>query len=340
MGVLEAEPRQEEPRDAMLPAALDCYLRAIMCVADCVSILYPEAGVTHAQRLMRLRKRLAFDATLQTLEESRDALQNEVAAVCAQARKGQDVRTSEPLQMLGALEQTMDSIAARGARDRDWFRDLAQELERTTELDPGEYRLRIGASIAQLRAFVDDARSERTSELQGLREQIASFQDRLKTAELMATMDTVTGLPNRREFDRQAASRIAAGKEFCVLLFDMERFKEVNNRHGRFCGDQVLRQVGDRIAGQIRTRDFVCRWAGDEFLVIMECPLLNAEPRSRHMAQWLSGAYRVSTGAQEVEVDMRVSATVLAPVPQETAEQLARRADEALLSENVLAQAV
>jgi diguanylate cyclase (GGDEF)-like protein len=339
MGVLEAEPRQE-PRDAMLRTALDCYLCAIMSVADCVSVLYPEAGVAHAQRLMRLRKRLAFDATLQTLEESRDALQNEVSGVCAQARQGQEVRSSEPREMLAALEETTNSIVARGARDTSWFRDLAQELERTAELDASEYRLRIGASIAQLRAFVDDARGERISELQGLREQIASFQERLKTAELLATMDAVTGLPNRREFDRQVASRIAAGREFCVLLFDMESFKEVNNRHGRFCGDQVLRQVGDRIAGQIRTRDFVCRWAGDEFLVIMECPLVNAEPRTRHMAQWLSGAYRVSSGAQEVEIDMRVSATVFAPVPQETAEQLARRADEALLSENVLAQAV
>jgi diguanylate cyclase (GGDEF)-like protein len=324
----------------MLRTALDCYLRALMSLADCVSILYPEGGVMPAQRLMRLRKRLAFDATLQTLEESRDALQNEVVAVCAQARKGQDVRISEPRRMLAALEQATDSMLARGVRDGSWFRDLAQELERTAELDPGEYRLRIGASIAQLRAFVDDAQGERVGELQGLREQIASFQERLKTAELMATMDAVTGLPNRREFDRQADSRIGAGREFCVLLFDMGNFKEVNNRHGRFCGDQVLRQVGDRIAGQIRTRDFVCRWAGDEFLVIMECSLANAEPRSRHMAQWLSGAYRVSTGAQEVEIDMRVSATVLAPVSQETAEQLARRADEALLSENVLAQAV
>jgi diguanylate cyclase (GGDEF)-like protein len=149
----------------------------------------------------------------------------------------------------------------------------------------------------------------------------------------LAFLDALTGLANRREFDRQVAARIAAGKQFCLLLFDLDGFKAINDRLGHLTGDEILKQVGGRLVGQIRARDFVCRWGGDEFLVILECGLANAVSRSRQIAQTVSGRYRIGLDENHQRVEVRVSVGVAERLPDESCEQLFARADQQLYRE-------
>jgi diguanylate cyclase (GGDEF)-like protein len=83
----------------------------------------------------------------------------------------------------------------------------------------------------------------------------------------------LTGLPNRRLFgERLKRAREGAGRarRRAVLFLDLDHFKEINDHWGHAAGDLFLRAVGARLGGCVRRTDLVARWAGDEFLVLLD----------------------------------------------------------------------
>lgn len=93
---------------------------------------------------------------------------------------------------------------------------------------------------------------------------------------LLAGFDPLTGLPNRRLFDdrlEQAIRRLSrkgALGGVALIFLDLDGFKPINDKHGHKFGDAVLRVVASRISEAIRPGDTVSRWAGDEFVVLVE----------------------------------------------------------------------
>jgi diguanylate cyclase (GGDEF)-like protein len=92
------------------------------------------------------------------------------------------------------------------------------------------------------------------------------------STEALATLDSLTGLPNRRSFDLLAgqalveAQRISA--PLVALLIDLDHFKALNDTHGHLAGDEVLRQFANVLQGSLRQSDILCRWGG-EFIVLL-----------------------------------------------------------------------
>ena len=88
----------------------------------------------------------------------------------------------------------------------------------------------------------------------------------------MAFTDSLTGLPNRRaivaRFDEEVARWSRTGGGFALAVFDIDRFKEVNDAHGHLVGDALLRHVGGARDGK-RTEDVLGRLGGEEFVVLM-----------------------------------------------------------------------
>lgn len=170
-----------------------------------------------------------------------------------------------------------------------------------------------------------------------LREKIIEIQRRLHEVELLATLDPLTGVSNRRDLDRELEARIEAHQEFCVLLFDLNGFKEINDHFGHLYGDQVLKQLAARLSSQVRTRDYVCRWGGDEFLVILACDFAIAESRSRQIAERLNGPYHIVAEGREIRANIAVTAGLVQYCAGESPEQLFRRVDEAMYRQKQLA---
>ncbi len=99
-----------------------------------------------------------------------------------------------------------------------------------------------------------------------------------KRAELelrqLANYDELTGLANRRSFQRELTRALARtrrdGMQGAVLFCDLNGFKPINDRYGHAAGDQVLRLVGQRLSVATRESDFVARLGGDEFALLAE----------------------------------------------------------------------
>ena len=89
----------------------------------------------------------------------------------------------------------------------------------------------------------------------------------------MATRDELSGLLNRREFDRILAEEEERAQRFgqplALVILDLDHFKLINDSHGHPAGDAVLREVASRIAGTIRTVDRAVRLGGEEFALIL-----------------------------------------------------------------------
>jgi diguanylate cyclase (GGDEF)-like protein len=92
-------------------------------------------------------------------------------------------------------------------------------------------------------------------------------------AHYLARHDVLSGLLNRNSFkealDEAAWRHAGGGSGFAVLCVDLDHFKEVNDTQGHAAGDDMLRQVGDRLRAQVRTGDRVARLASDEFALLL-----------------------------------------------------------------------
>jgi|SRR5579862_8646950 len=152
----------------------------------------------------------------------------------------------------------------------------------------------------------------------------------LHETELLAALDPLTGVANRRDLDRELAARIQRGHDFCLLFFDLNGFKEINDRLGHLYGDEVLKQLGARLSSQVRTEDYVCRWGGDEFVAILACDLAVARSRARQIVERLNGEYVISVPERESSVEITATAGLVQYSRGESAEQLFRRVDEAM----------
>ena len=100
--------------------------------------------------------------------------------------------------------------------------------------------------------------------------------ERIRELEALSLIDPLTGAGNRRYSDIQLNSRLAEKKRYGLplgfLFLDVDRFKSVNDRHGHAVGDEVLGVVGRSLVNALRAGDFLGRWGGEEFVVLIGGP--------------------------------------------------------------------
>jgi diguanylate cyclase (GGDEF)-like protein len=112
------------------------------------------------------------------------------------------------------------------------------------------------------------------AELQRLEGELAATRARMLELEATADIDAVTGIFNRRGFDRELARSLAyvkrySGTRAALLYIDLDGFKPVNDRHGHAAGDAVLKAVAAMLTRTVRASDTVARIGGDEFALIL-----------------------------------------------------------------------
>jgi diguanylate cyclase (GGDEF)-like protein len=95
----------------------------------------------------------------------------------------------------------------------------------------------------------------------------------LETLSRQATHDPLTGLFNRRYLDQILYGEIAharqSGSQLGILMVDVDHFKRINDRYGHKAGDLMLQKLGELMKSCVRTADIVCRYGGDEFVIVM-----------------------------------------------------------------------
>lgn len=153
----------------------------------------------------------------------------------------------------------------------------------------------------------------------------------------LALSDPLTGLGNRRKMDAALAdewSRAARERRpLAALVVDVDHFKPYNDLHGHLAGDQCLKLLAATISPLCgRPGDLVCRWGGDEFLVLLPATDEAGAARLARAILAAAGALRLPHGASNVSpvVTVSVGSAAVVPSDKDSPEGLVRRADEAL----------
>ena len=153
------------------------------------------------------------------------------------------------------------------------------------------------------------------------------------TASRLALEDSLTGLANRAEFRNRfvdmSASAQRHAQSLVLMLLDLDRFKEVNDRLGHPAGDALLQQAAHRMRTVLRDTDFIARLGGDEFVVLLpdaESPQ-EAGPVAEKLVESLAHPFGISQ--REVQIGASIG---LAAYPQDASDldQLVMKADLAL----------
>lgn len=145
----------------------------------------------------------------------------------------------------------------------------------TKPFNPSELNARVRTHLELKRAREQLQRygrqlEEANRQLESRNDQLNEAIDQLHTA---AMTDSLTGLRNRRHMTMKIQQELVrfsrSHRVFSLVLADVDHFKQVNDRYGHACGDEVLRNVAEVLRQGLRAQDDVARWGGEEFLLLL-----------------------------------------------------------------------
>jgi two-component system cell cycle response regulator len=225
--------------------------------------------------------------------------------VCNQVRKGRD-QSYVYIILLTSRESKEDIVAGLESGADDY-------LVKPFNADELKARLRTGERILHLEDRLVEAREE---------------------MRFKATHDHLTSLWNRgvimdllgRELARSQRENVCTA----LLLGDVDHFKSINDTHGHLVGDQVLREVARRLLMSVRSYDFVGRYGGEEFLVVLNnCRPDSAFARGEQIRKTIS-ARPIQTDAGALGVTMSLGLLLSSDWGHRPADELLREVDAAL----------
>ena len=164
--------------------------------------------------------------------------------------------------------------------------------------------------------------------LQEMLKQRDAFEFELKN---MANTDTLTGVANRLALDEYLLLNEKISHHFdrlCLIVIDIDNFKGVNDQYGHLFGDEVIVAVANCLKKSIRSSDFIVRYGGDEFLIILEHVALNQAMRVAEQIRHAVLKMDMKVPSTDIHVDVSVSIGVA--IGASTWKELLDKADKSL----------
>jgi diguanylate cyclase len=231
-------------------------------------------------------------------------------------------------QVIGSLVD----IAGRTSLTNDKIAKHVEQLADTGK--PSEVLVAATAILSETRNFVTQSR-QLEAELMSSVEEMHKLKQELSNAKREAAIDSLTGLYNRRSFDRKLeelmSSIDAIDDDFCLLLLDVDNFKKVNDSFGHIVGDKVLSEFARQIGKLTRRSDFLARYGGEEFAILLPgTRITNAFTVAENIRTTLERVRLRRTTSGEVLGAVTVSLGLACYINGEKSEDFVARCDNAL----------
>jgi diguanylate cyclase (GGDEF)-like protein len=321
---------QHSTASTFAQTAVDCYRRVLASLANHAVEAQAEPTAAHRAALHALAQQLSKPSA-ESLEDTCASLDRELARWSAHVRGYQDDRERELREILALTGEATTVVTAQNDQYTERLRTFGQHLQTLSRQGSlTEVRRGLNHQVSTLRTCMEEMRKQSESAVLRLEGQMQQFQERLAAAEQLAATDALTGVLNRRGAEGRLAQLTERASPFVVLLFDVNRFKQVNDTWGHAAGDQVLRGFADRLRQVLRPGDILCRWGGDEFLALLPSALPISDERLEQIKHRTRGFYKISTMGKDIQVDVSASVGRAQYQPGESVEDLIARADNEL----------
>lgn len=247
------------------------------------------------------------------------------------SRRLEEIRS----EMRALLLETLSGVQQASQNSTDSANKISDNTDRMSS----------NSTVEELRGIISDVVKEThtiaknsnslKSMLDDTRHEIESLREELDKTRQQATTDALTGLLNRRGFEtalQLACTEASHHKQsLTMLMIDIDHFKQINDTLGHLTGDKVLRNVGTILSANIKGKDTVGRYGGEEFAVILTgTSLANAHQVAEILRLNIERSKLRHVAGNDDVVQVSVSIGVTEYIPGESTDDLVRRADEAM----------
>ena len=311
-----------------------------------------------AQEVQALKQQLAAHEAALSLESIMDSVISLLIEINANSQpKQQDIDkfldhiskqfTELGLAITGSGVTLMDASLDRSKLDQsvsEQMSDLQNRSIHATQLEP--LKEIISSRITQITLEIQEHKQkeaiqrekyqhqleELSQKIKAIESETGELQSKLITANSLALRDALTKLPNRQAYDERLAIETARWQRYytplCLVVWDIDYFKKINDQFGHQVGDKALAHVAGHFSQHIRKSDFIARFGGEEFTMLL--PHTN-----KHMAFKMSEKLRSHIECSPLNVnDTPISITISCGITQfisgDTHESAFLRADQAL----------
>ncbi|HEY1803272.1 MAG TPA: GGDEF domain-containing protein [Terracidiphilus sp.] len=324
----------------MLLSVVDAYGCALMEMGNSSLEACPVMGEELKRNLSELKASLSPSMSAAALATTDSGVREQLRGWGHGTAKHYQQKACEVKEILLMMARTAESVGARDQRCAGQMSEVTQRLRAIASLDDlTEIRMSIERSANELKSSIDRMTAEGKAVLDHLKEQVASYQTKLEEAEEIASRDALTGLSSRLYVEGQLEKRMGAEASFCVAIVDIDHFKKVNDDHGHVTGDDLLKQFGREMRSACRATDLIGRWGGDEFILLFDCGLAEAEAQTVRLRKWICGSYTVRGKAGEVKLRVDASIGLAERATGEELKELLARADAAMYEEKAAGRA-
>src|SRR3989338_8847899 len=171
-----------------------------------------------------------------------------------------------------------------------------------------------------------------TQKVADMEQEAQSFRDHLEEQRQKALIDPLTGLPNRAGWSERLELEMARwkryGGELLLAVLDIDHFKRINDGYGHLAGDKVLKIIAGELAKRLRKTDFIARFGGEEFVLLI--PSTPLEGGRQLLQTLLDGVEQCPFHFRGERVTITLSAGLTAFVGDEGSDKVFERADQAL----------
>ncbi len=271
------------------------------------------------------------------LQEPDELAPPDIDKLYQQFVSGREQREAEQIQsglseLLGKLANV---AAASGQGTADYARTLEECERELASIGDAEGLQRVLKSLVQSTATAHSAAEKVQTELQASRTELQQLRDSVGNLQSEAQSDPLTGLLNRRGFERTVAELYAESGDglgkAALLMTDIDHFKKVNDTYGHLIGDQVIKAAAQVLKSAIKGRDIVARFGGEEFVVLLPDTPAQGALALAEQIRTAFGRLRIRRqGSDELIAQVSISIGVATPLADESVEHAIDRADQAL----------
>ncbi|HUH61423.1 MAG TPA: GGDEF domain-containing protein [Terracidiphilus sp.] len=313
--------------EELLAASMECYRAVLLAMARSAAQVGAGFGADLETSLRGIEQRLAYEHSAEQLRQSEQIVEVHLQEWGTRSAEHFKAQAQVVKELFVALARTAESVGSRDQGFSSHYRELVGRLERIADLDDlAQIRSSIMKSATELKSSVDQLTRNHHQLVEQLQAEISTYEAKLRSAEPLAFKDELTGMANRRILEDRIRLNIENGQEFCIVMLDVNQLKQVNAKHGRAAGDDLLKQFAKELRMNTRASDLVGRWGGGEFIIVLAGDPQSTKVYVARLRDWVFGKYTVAEPGHRA-LELRVDASV------GTAEWRAGKSVEQLIAE-------